>query len=229
MMSPATKDAVHATREPAPRPAGTAARVLFAVAVFAGHAWLLLNPQVPARFGLVMMDRPFLDSHAILAAGDAVRAGLDPWKVNPLDALGRPHCYSSWWLAAAPLGLTRADNAWVGPLWQAAFLLTALLILRPDSLRGMLLAAAVLFSPPVLLGVSRANNDLPVFALLGLGLLALSSRKRGATAWFGGSVVVATGLKFYPVAAAAALVSLRPRRHALAALDRKSTRLNSSH
>ena len=58
MMSPATKDAVHATREPAPRPAGTAARVLFAVAVFAGHAWLLLNPQVPARFGLVMMDRP---------------------------------------------------------------------------------------------------------------------------------------------------------------------------
>jgi hypothetical protein len=185
--------------------------------VFAGHAWLLLNPQIPARFGLVLMDRPLLDSHAILAAGDAVRAGLDPWKTNPLDALGRPHCYSSWWLATAALGLSRADNIWIGPLWQFAFLLTALLVLRPTSFRGMLLATAVLFSPPVLLGVSRANNDLPVFALLALGLLALASGRRGATGLFGSSVVIAAGLKFYPLAAAASLIALRPRRRAIAA------------
>lgn len=196
---------------------GGTARVLFAVAVFVGHALLLLNPQAPARFGLVMMDRPFLDSHAILAAGDAVRAGLDPWKPNPLDTLGRPHSYSSWWLFTATLGLSRDDNAWIGPLWQITFLLTALLILRPSSSREMLLAAAVLFSPPVLLGVSRANNDLPVFALLALGLLALASGRRGVTELFGGSVVLAAGLKFYPIAAAAALIALRPRTRALAA------------
>lgn len=184
---------------------------LFGATVLTGHLFLLAYPTIPAALGLVMTEQRFLDSHAILAAGDAVRAGLNPWKPNPLDALGRPHCYSSWWLVTAELGLTRADNVWVGPLWVTAFLLCALVLLQPRSPRNMLIAAVVLFSPPVMLGVNRANNDLPVFALLAAGILSLAAFRRAGIWCLSTSVVLATGLKFYPLAATAGLLALRPK------------------
>ena len=191
---------------------------LFGAAVLIGHFFLLVNPSIPAGFGFVLMDQPFLDSHAILAAGDALRAGLDPWKPHALDALGRPHCYSSWWLFSAELGLTRTDNIWLGSLWACAFILTALAVLQPRSTRRMLVAAAVLFSPPVLLGVNRANNDLPIFALLASGAILLGTAGRGAIWLFGGIVALATGLKFYPLAAIAGFLGIRPRSRALVAM-----------
>lgn len=190
----------------------------FAGSIMLGHVLLMLFPAVPEKLGMVMMDHPYLDSHAILAAGDAARAGMDPWRPNPLDTFGRPHCYSSWWLVTGQLGLSRADNTWIGPLWQVSFLAAAVIVLRPMTVRGMIVAATALFSPPVILGVSRANNDLLIFTVLVAGLLALASGRRYPTAAFATSVVLATGLKFYPLAAAAALLSLRPRRHAIAAL-----------
>jgi hypothetical protein len=67
-------------------------------------------------------------------------------------------------------------------------------------------------SPPVLLAVLRANNDLVIFVLLGTGVLVM----RRATPWrlalFALSLTLATGLKYYPLVGGLALVLLRPPR-----------------
>ncbi|MFM9080653.1 MAG: glycosyltransferase 87 family protein, partial [Opitutaceae bacterium] len=167
-------------------------------------------PRVLPLLGLNTDGRWFIDSAAILAASDAVRTGTDPWLPNPLDAYGRPHCYSGWWLGLAATGLTREDNFLLGSLWGAAVLGSAFLLLRPASVTRAAVVAAALLSPPVLLAVNRANNDLVVFAVLvaGLGWLKQDTAPRSGA--FAGAVAIATGLKFYPIVAAAAFLLRKP-------------------
>ena len=184
------------------------------VTVAAGYLAAVHFPRLLALLGLNTDGRWFIDSAAILAAADAVRAGADPWLPNPLDLYGRPHCYSGWWLALAETGLTREDNFLVGMLWAAAFLVSAFLVLRPATTGGALVAAAALLSPPVLLAVNRANNDLVIFTVLAAGLVLMNRDTALRNAAFAGSVVIATGLKFYPIAAAGAFLLRWPEARA---------------
>ena len=176
-------------------------------------------PRLLLTFGIYNYGgRIYLDSYAVLAALDAVRAGADPHAANALDALSRPHVYSDWWLGLRWLGLTREHNAFVGTAWVGAFALTAWATVRPRSVREALWLAALLVSPSVMLVVNRANNDLVIFVLLaGCGLVA------AAPAWW--RVVVsatclglATGLKYFPAPGALAFLWIRPVRRAPAAL-----------
>jgi len=180
------------------------------VAVATGYLAAVHFPQILALLGLNTDGRWFIDSAAILAAADAVRAGADPWLPNPLDIYGRPHCYSGWWLGLAATGLTRDHNFFFGSLWVAAFLVSAFFLLRPASFTSAAVFAAALLSPPVLLAVNRANNDLVVFAVLvtGLGWLKQDTAPRDGA--FAGAVAIATGLKFYPIVAAAAFLLRKP-------------------
>jgi hypothetical protein len=77
--------------------------------------------------------------------------------------------------------------------------------------------AAVMLSPPVLFALNRANNDLVIFVLIGAPLLLLDrSDSPWRAALLGAALVVATGLKYYPVVAIAALpLLLRPAQRAL--------------
>lgn len=184
-------------------------RVLL-VSVATGYLAAIQFPRVLPLLGLGTDGRWFIDSAAILAAADAVRAGADPWLPNPLDMYGRPHCYSGWWLSLAATGLTRDDNFLVGSLWVAAFLGSALLLLRPATLSAAVIAAAALLSPPVLLAVNRANNDLVVFTLLATGILLMKRDTAPRNGAFAAAVAIATGLKFYPLAAAAAFLLRDP-------------------
>ena len=184
-------------------------RVLVAL-VAAGLCLVVLNPVILLRLGVAFHGQWFLDSYALLAANDAVRAGIDVTHSNPLDPLNRWHIYSDWWLLLGNAGLTREHNFLLGGLWAAAFLAVALASVRPASLREAALLALILLSPPHLLALHRANNDLAIFTLLGLPLLWL---QRGVTlpplAAFGAAVALATGLKYYPIVAVAApLVAL---------------------
>jgi hypothetical protein len=70
----------------------------------------------------------------------------------------------------------------------------------------------VLLSPPFLLAVNRANNDLVIFVLLALCGIAAAG-----TTWIRqilavAVLVLATGLKYYPAAAALVFVWTRPLR-----------------
>ncbi|MDI1319274.1 MAG: hypothetical protein PSW75_03645 [bacterium] len=176
-------------------------------------------PRVLSKLGITDYGQWFLDSYAVLASNDAVRAGLSPDADNPLDPLLRSHKYSDWWLGLRWLGLTRAENFFVGLAWVGAFAVTAWQTLKPRNFRETALAAALLLSPPVLLGVNRANNDLVIFVLLALAGVAAAGTTwmRQALAW--GALALATALKFYPVTAAAGFFLVRPvRRMPLALL-----------
>jgi hypothetical protein len=157
----------------------------------------------------------FLDSYAILAANDAVRAGVDPYVANPLDVLMRSHVYSDWWLLLGRLGLTREHNFWFGGLCVLGFWAVGLATVKPRSYGESLALSAVALSPPFLLAISRANNDLVVFILLGAGLRLVQNRggERWALAGLGMLLILATGLKYYPaVGVLAFMLVARPLR-----------------
>ena len=183
-------------------------------------AWLAcaLWPRLLVMLGIYDYGTFYLDSYALLAAFDAMRAGADPHAVNPLDPLLRHHVYSDWWLALRGLGLGREHNFIVGTAWVGTFAVTVWTTARPRHWCEALWLATLLVSPPVLLAVSRANNDLVIFIVLaGCGLAAT------ATGWWRQLLAVAclalaTGLKYFPAPAALAFLWVRPVRRMPAVL-----------
>ncbi len=207
---------------PAPRILGYSVNPTLLLVVICLTGWMtcVLWPIILTSFGIIPYGQTYLDSYAILAALDAVRAGQDPHVVNPLDSLGRWHVYSDWWLALRWLGIGRADNFLVGSSWVGAFALSCWLAVKPRNLREAGWMAALLLSPPFLLAFLRANNDLVIFVLLMLCAVAATG-----TGWLRqllavGLLVLATGLKYYPALAAPAFLWTRPlrRRPVLVAL-----------
>ncbi|HVZ63898.1 MAG TPA: hypothetical protein VG936_04860 [Lacunisphaera sp.] len=190
---------------------------LLLAVVLAGWSAFALFPVVGRRLGVMNGDPWFVDSYAVLAASDAVHAGIDPFLPNPLDVYHRPHSYSRWWFHLGDLGLTRQENFLLGGSWVLLFLAASVALVRPASRAEMALAAGMLLSPVMLLGMNRANNDLTVFILLGAGLLALRQVTPAHLVFFALMTVLATGLKFYPIIAAPALLLIRPRRLMLTA------------
>lgn len=161
--------------------------------------------------GLFHLRPFFTDLVAILAAGDAQRAGLDIYQANPFDPFGRPHVYGPWWLALGKLGCTTHDAWWLGSLLGLAFIGVTLWLHAPRTWRGALLTVALLISPPVLLGIERANNDLVVFLLLAAAAALLVRRATWAGIAAAATLVFAAVLKFYPLAALAGLLARRDR------------------
>ncbi|MBI5382649.1 MAG: DUF2029 domain-containing protein [Opitutae bacterium] len=183
----------------------------------AGLLAFVLLPGVQQALGLLDYGRWFLDSYAILASNDAMRAGLDTAQSNPLDVLHRSHVYSGWWFALGSCGLTREDNFLVGGLWVLGFLAVAGMTLRPRSMREAVWMSVLMLSPPVLLAVNRANNDLVIFALLGIAGLTLVRPGRTGMTIASAAIAVAMGLKLYPAVAACVFGLLRPRRRLVTA------------
>lgn len=203
-----------------PSPVPVSPWPLFWTVVLTLGAWMagVIWPRLLVTLGIYDYGRMYLDSYAILAALDAVRAGADPHGVNALDVLMRPHVYSDWWLELRWLGLTREHNFLVGTAWAGAFALAIWTTARPRNLPEALWLAALMVSPPVLLAVNRANNDLVILVLLaGCGLVAAAPvwwRAVAAVACLG----LATGLKYFPAPAVLAFLWVRPVRRSPAVL-----------
>ncbi|MFI5336529.1 MAG: hypothetical protein ACHQ5A_07080 [Opitutales bacterium] len=200
----------------AARAGGPVGRWRWWLALLVATGWIAAAafPGLQKHLGILDNGAWFLDSYAILASSDAVQQGLDPNLPNPLDVYNRPHRYSSWWLALGRLGLTRGDNFLFGVTLAGLLFVTGWLTLAPRSPGELAWSLALLLSPPVLLAVNRANNDLVVFALLGLALWAGGKKPGLQLSLLAFSVVLATGLKFYPVVAAGALAAAAlTRRH----------------
>jgi len=156
---------------------------------------------------------PYADTVAILAAGEARHAGADIYAIpNPYDPLGRPHVYGPGWLLTGTLGLTTHDAVWLGPLLAVLFTLTAALLLRPGGWREAGMGLLLLCSPPVMLGISRGNNDLFIFLLLAAAAVLLVEPRRFAAAAGCAAVALAAVLKLYPFAALPAIALAAKRR-----------------
>lgn len=188
-------------------------RVVF---VFLSVFVLLLQTLFPGlrrAVGISHYEKWFLDSYAVLASNDAVRAGIDPELPNPYDVFRRSHNYSDWWFVLGTAGLTREHNFLVGGAWVLGFLIAVFATLKPRTFGEAVWLSLLVASPPVTLAIFRANNDLVIFALLAIALVAL---RESSTARIGLAITamaLATGLKFYPVVAAGVLLLIpEPRR-----------------
>lgn len=189
------------------------------------HGSFALHPAGYGMLGLEHAGVWFLDSLALLASSEALAQGLDPYAYNPLDVYGRPHVYSHWWLWLGDLGLTRASNFWLGLSWVLLFLGSALQWLRPKNAREFAFFALILVSPPMLLIVNRANNDLVVFILMLMAVLSLDARKR-VWRWLAVlAIALAAGLKYYPATAALVLLAGQERREVWARVGLTSVAL----
>jgi hypothetical protein len=75
--------------------------------------------------GVEPFSFPFLDTHAVLAAAECGRQGIEVYLSNPCDALGRPHAYSPLWLTIVPESLGAGATGWAGASLDLVFLLSS--------------------------------------------------------------------------------------------------------
>jgi hypothetical protein len=186
------------------------AGVLLGVAVAWGLCFAF--PRTWDLAGIGEANRPFIDLTAFLAAGDAWRAGADPFVPNEFDPYHRPHYLTHWWFLPALLGFDRADVAWLGPLLLSAALVVAVAMVGPRNRREAAALFFLLVSPAILLGVNRANVDWFVFVLVSV---ALAGFRRETPLARGLGVVLAAGaavLKYFPFVTLLLLVEFRPWR-----------------
>jgi len=110
--------------------------------LYAIMAVLWLSGAHPLCFGVLRLlgiepfGFPFLDTHAVLAAAECRRQGIDVYLSNPCDVLGRPHGYSPLWLEILPGSLGSGATRWVAAALTAGLLKyypLALLILARDA------------------------------------------------------------------------------------------------
>jgi hypothetical protein len=158
-------------------------------------AWrtVLVDPMVPV----------FGDLAVILSGMECTRLGYDVMSANPCDYFHRQMNYPGIWMLPAPTGLGMDHLVISGVIVALLFYLGVFLLLRhhPMTLREGFFFAALLVSPSVQFGVERANNDLIIFFLVVVAILAFAS-SRSTFAPLSLLLVAFTGvLKLYPIAA----------------------------
>lgn len=182
-----------------------------AIGVTLWHGLFLLQPQRLGWFGIAPYPQ-FIDSLALLAAGEAAEIGVDVYRPHVFDPYGRAHSYPSLWLVLGKFGLKRVDNAWLAPLTITLALLAGLLTVRPRTARETCEAWLGLCGPAMLVAVYRANNDLWIFALCAVVVPAvLASIQLGR---FTAPLLIAFAgaLKYYPLVGGVLLLAEPMRR-----------------
>lgn len=174
-------------------------RLAFAAIVLAAHVLLGALPTVLEIFGVPKSQVWFRDTYAMLAASDSAKAGYNPFVENPYDLIHERHIYPDWWYALGALGLDRSDYVALGLGGVAAFWLAVLVVL-PFRTRGQFwFAVAFCLSPPFWLAVNRGNPDLLVFAIMTPAVFLLHARPAWLRQLAPLPLVLATGLKYFPV------------------------------
>jgi hypothetical protein len=149
-------------------------------------------------FGFEPFRFPFLDIHAVLAAAQCQRAGIDVYLYNPCDVLGRPHVYSPLWLLLTPSFLDTTATTSVGLALDLMFILSLAIAIRPVSWGETLAIGLVALSPMTIYALERANCDLVVFLLILAGFALDPAPRRwrlGCYAFY----LTAGLLKYYPL------------------------------
>jgi hypothetical protein len=166
--------------------------------------------EILSFIGLEPFRFPFLDIHAVLAAGECKQLGMDVYLPNPCDAIGRPHVYSPLWLALAPAFTSTTATPWVGLSLDLLFILSLASVLRPRTLLEIWIYGLVALSPTTVYAIERANNDLVVFLLILSGGVLLSVRQPYRL-WAYALFLVSGLLKYYPLALLVLLIRERLR------------------
>ncbi len=148
------------------------------------------------------MSPHFADLRTITGGAESARLGLDPMVENPADPWGRTMDYPRIWQALFTLGIDHHDTLWMALVMIVGFAAGLFLFVGDiDRTTAWVMAAAV-FSPAVLLGIERGNNDLLIFFLLACALVVLRRHPVAAT----GLITLGGLLMYFPVFGLAALL-----------------------
>lgn len=148
----------------------------------------------------------FLDMHAVTHTWDC-RARGDYGTTEDCPRLNYPRLMTY----GNVIGLGEDDARWLAWLTGATLVAMFLALLGRIGLLEGLLAAGVLLSPPVMLGLERGNPDVWIIALIG-GLAFLGPRWDRLLA---GALVVLAWFKLYPAFSLIALLRSPHSRRAL--------------
>jgi hypothetical protein len=166
--------------------------------------------EILSFIGIEPFRFPFLDVHAVLAAGECQQLGMDVYLPTPCDAIDRPHVYSPLWLTLAPAFTSTTATPWVGLSLDLLFILSLAGVLRPRTPREIWVYGLAAFSPTTVYAIERANNDLVVFLLILSGGILLSFRQPYRLSSY--ALFLLSGLlKYYPLALLVLLIRERLR------------------
>lgn len=146
-------------------------------------------------------DKWFIDFHALVAAAECDAQGLNTFLTNPCDPFNRVHVYSRVWFLLDDLGISSNNFRFWGAVVSSTFVLTYLIILKPNNLWQLAVTTCLLLSPAVLLGIERANNDLIIFSLLALSCYLNLSQHKLNQLFSYILLVLSAAIKFYPLVA----------------------------
>jgi hypothetical protein len=172
--------------------------------LLAAFGAVLGAPTAARDFGVQRNKWAFTDIALVTAGWECSRQGYDVLVNNPCDRFEpRPMNYPRVWLVGAPLGLGAGATTPLAIVLLVGFVASLWFLLGRPSTREALFWIVLLCSPPVLLALERANNDLLIFTLFTVAIgLTARSRVHGGTAVIG----IAAVLKLYPVVAGGVLL-----------------------
>ncbi|MFB2838955.1 hypothetical protein [Floridanema evergladense] len=142
---------------------------------------------------------PFADMRVITAGAECIRLGYDVLIKNPCDPWHRPMNYPQIWAILANWGLNQSHTVALGILCGLLFFALTFVTIKRLNYVESLLYALVLCSPSVMLTVERGNNDLIIFIILALSLLAIKGRNLIQRSLGYILILFAAILKLYPI------------------------------
>ena len=150
---------------------------------------------------------PFLDMKGRLAHMQAYAMGIDVYTTpNPLDPLYRKNDKPSFTLSLGRLGLGVRHAILAGIIFVVTTIVGSLLIVRPKTWLQVAIATLVICSPPVLLAIERANDDIIIYSFL-LFVPFFMSLNSLIYHFFGFLIVsLLTPIKYYPLMAFSAII-----------------------
>jgi hypothetical protein len=169
--------------------------------------WLLLF-AFPVTWGIIMGPLflggncyPFLDLSGVLAAFESYALGFDViHHPIPLDYLGRTHPMP--WIPhlLGYVGVTAAWTPWIMLFFMGAFLFMILHLFQPKKWIEALSIALLLCSPPLLMGVERANLDF-IFVVIFVGLVLYCEQRPSPLRCILTALIIGflTLMKFFPL------------------------------
>jgi hypothetical protein len=149
--------------------------------------------------GIYPLSPYFSDARVITASAEAKALGFDPMVYNPRLAKGVVMDYPRIWQLLFHLGIDQRDTIYFEAVFVSLFFIGIFLFVGEINQPIAVVMACEIFSPSVLLGIERGNNDLVIFFLLALSLMVI----RKSTAASAGVIAFAFVLKLFPVFAAA--------------------------
>jgi len=140
-----------------------------------------------SSLGIYPLSPYFSDARVLTSGAESHALGFDPMVYNPRHPSGELMDYPRTWQLFFYLGIDQKDTIYFEAAFVSLFFLGIFLFLAEINKVTAAALACGIFSPAVLMGIERGNNDLVIFFLQALSLMVI----RKSTAASAGVIVFA--------------------------------------